>query len=116
MPSTRSGCLRALDELIDRSILDLDLYVGISGGAFVASLIAAGVSPREMYDEATNRTRTPFGIAAAPIYHLGPSEYVKRYARAPKLLREAAGHGAGRRRPQPRRPRAARRSSFSRRA
>jgi len=83
------GCLRALDELIDRSILDLDLYLGISGGAFVASLIAAGVSPRELYDEATNRTRTPFGITAAPIYHLGPTEYVKRSARAPKVFTEA---------------------------
>ena len=83
------GCLRALDELIDRSVLDLDLYLGISGGAFVASLIAAGVSPREMYDEAANRIRTPFGIAAAPIYHIGASEWVKRYARAPKLVRDA---------------------------
>jgi NTE family protein len=83
------GCLRALDELIDRSVLDLDLYVGISGGAFVASLIAAGVSPREMYDEATNRTRSPFGFAAAPIFHLGATEYLKRYARAPQVLRDA---------------------------
>ena len=40
------GCLRALDELLGRSVLDLDLYVGISGGAFVASILAAGVSPR----------------------------------------------------------------------
>jgi predicted acylesterase/phospholipase RssA len=83
------GCLRALEELVERSVLDLDLYVGISGGAFVASLIAAGVSPREMYDEATNRSHGPFGIAAAPIYHLGPAEYVKRYARAPRILRDA---------------------------
>ena len=50
------GCLRALDELLDRSVLDLDLYVGISGGAFVSSLLATGVSPREMYDEVTSRT------------------------------------------------------------
>ena len=28
------GALRAVDELIGRSVLDLDLYVGISGGAF----------------------------------------------------------------------------------
>ena len=83
------GCLRALDELVDRSVLDLDLYVGISGGAFVASVLAAGVSPRELYDEATNRTRTPFGITAAPIYHLGPAEYLKRYARAPRVFRDA---------------------------
>ena len=46
------GCLRALDELLGPKLRELDLYVGISGGAFVASLLAAGVSPREMYDEA----------------------------------------------------------------
>jgi predicted acylesterase/phospholipase RssA len=83
------GCLRALEEIVDRSVVDLDLYVGISGGAFVASIVAAGVSPRELYDEATNRTRTPFGINAAPIYHIGPAEYVKRYARAPRVFRDA---------------------------
>ena len=33
------GCLRALENLLDRSALDFDLYVGVSGGAFVASLM-----------------------------------------------------------------------------
>ena len=53
------GCLRALDELLGRSVLDLDLYVGISGGAVVASLTAAGISPWEMYDEAISRSGAP---------------------------------------------------------
>jgi predicted acylesterase/phospholipase RssA len=83
------GALRALDELIGRSVLDLDLYVGISGGAFVASLVAAGVSPREMYDEATSRTSTPFGVAAAPLYRLAPFELLSRSIRAPRVLMEA---------------------------
>ena len=83
------GALRAIDELLGRSVLDLDLYVGISGGAFVASLIAAGVSPREMYDEATSRTRTPFGVAAAPLYRLAPSEFLSRSLRAPRVLVDA---------------------------
>ncbi|HWX24272.1 MAG TPA: patatin-like phospholipase family protein, partial [Vicinamibacteria bacterium] len=47
------GCLRALEDLLDRSVLDMDVYVGISGGAFVASLLAQGVAPGEMYAEAT---------------------------------------------------------------
>ena len=83
------GCLRALEELLDRSVLDLDLYVGISGGAFVASLLAAGISPREMFDEATNRTGTPFGIATMPIYHFDALEFLKRSARAPTVIRQA---------------------------
>jgi predicted acylesterase/phospholipase RssA len=83
------GCLRALDELLGRSILDLDLYVGISGGAVVASLIAAGVSPGEMYDEATSRSGTALGITAAPLYRLGGLDFLKRSVKAPKVLTEA---------------------------
>jgi predicted acylesterase/phospholipase RssA len=83
------GCLRALDELLGRSVLDLDLYVGISGGAFVASILASGVSPREMYDEATTRTHSPLGVSAAPLYRLGSAEFLKRSVRAPGVLSRA---------------------------
>jgi len=83
------GCLRALDELLDRSVMDLDLYVGISGGAFVASLLASGVSPAEMYEQVTSRTRNPFGATSAPLYRLGIMEFLRRSARAPRVLKEA---------------------------
>jgi predicted acylesterase/phospholipase RssA len=83
------GCLRALEEVLDRSVTDLDLYVGISGGAFVNSLLASGVSPREMYDEVTSRTRSPFGVTAAPLYRLGPVEFLKRSLKAPAVLTRA---------------------------
>jgi predicted acylesterase/phospholipase RssA len=83
------GCLRALDELLDRSVLDLDLYVGISGGAVVASLTAAGLSPAEMYDEATSRRGGMLGTTAAPIYGLGGLEFLKRSVRAPRVLTDA---------------------------
>jgi NTE family protein len=83
------GCLRALDELLGRSVLDLDLYVGISGGAVVASLTAAGISPGEMYDEATRRGGTALGVAAAPLYRFGGLEFLKRSARAPRVLTDA---------------------------
>ncbi len=82
------GCLRALHELLGRSLLDLDLYVGISGGAFVASLLAAGISPSEMYDEATTR-KTLLGAAGTPLYRLGSGELLRRMAGAPRVLRDA---------------------------
>ncbi len=82
------GCLRALQELLGRSLLDLDLYVGISGGAFVASLLAAGVSACEMYDEATTR-RTLLGAAGTPLYRFGSAKLLRRMAGAPRVLREA---------------------------
>jgi NTE family protein len=85
------GCLRALEELLGRSVLDFDTYVGVSGGAFVASLLAAGVTPREMFDEATSRTREPFGLSRAPIFRFDPLAFVERSARAPRVLAEAVG-------------------------
>lgn len=84
------GCLRALEDLLDRSVLDFDLYVGISGGAFVSSLLANGISPREMYDELVSPSHNPLGVTAAPLFRLGAREYLSRGLRAPQVLAEAA--------------------------
>ena len=81
------GCLRALEDLLERSVLDLDLYVGISGGAFVSSLLANGISPVEMYDEVA--AGRPFGLSSAPIFRLGFTDLARRSARAPRVLRDA---------------------------
>ena len=83
------GCLRALEDILGRSVLDLDLYVGVSGGAFVASLLASGISPAEMYDEVASRNRSPFGVPAAPLFRLGAGEFVRRSLQAPRVLTEA---------------------------
>jgi NTE family protein len=83
------GCLRALEELLDLSLNDLDLYVGVSGGAFVASLLAGGISPKEMFDEVTSRTPAPFGVPAAPLFRLNALEFVKRWRHAPGVLSRA---------------------------
>ena len=77
------GALRALDELLDRSVLDLDLYVGVSGGAFVSALLAAGVPPREMYEEAVARPR---GRVVPPLFRLGLDEVFARSRQAPGVL------------------------------
>jgi predicted acylesterase/phospholipase RssA len=83
------GCLRALEELLGRSVTDLDLYVGVSGGAFVSSLLAAGISPREMFEQITSRTASPFGVAAASLFRLNVLEFAKRSLRAPGVLSRA---------------------------
>jgi predicted acylesterase/phospholipase RssA len=83
------GCLRALEELLDRNVTDLDLYVGVSGGAFVSSLLAAGISPREMFDQVASRTPAPFGLAEAPLFRLNALEFLKRSMRAPGVLSRA---------------------------
>jgi len=84
------GCLRALADLIDRPLTDLDLYVGVSGGAFVSALLASGTTPAEMYD-AVVAGGTAF--AADPtdaLFRLGAGEFWRRSRRAPRVLAEAA--------------------------
>ncbi|HLA76031.1 MAG TPA: patatin-like phospholipase family protein [Vicinamibacteria bacterium] len=83
------GCLRALSDLLDRSVCDLDIYVGVSGGAFVTSLLAAGISPEEMYEQVAERGRRPFGGSASDLYRLGLGDLLKRSARAPRVLVDA---------------------------
>jgi predicted acylesterase/phospholipase RssA len=83
------GCLRALEDLLDRSVLDFDLYVGVSGGAFVASLLAAGVSPAEMY-AVVSSPEGQSGWDHAPLFRLGAAEFARRSLRAPKVLAQAA--------------------------
>jgi predicted acylesterase/phospholipase RssA len=55
------GGLRALDEcLIGRRVNDFDLYVGLSAGAFLATSLAAGITPVQMIEalEGTSKQLT----------------------------------------------------------
>jgi predicted acylesterase/phospholipase RssA len=83
------GCLRALEDLLDRSVLDFDVYIGVSGGAFVASLLAAGVSPVEMY-EAASSPHPGSGWDERLLFRLGAGEFARRAVRAPRILAGAA--------------------------
>ena len=83
------GCLRALEELLGRSVGDLDLYVGVSGGAFVSALLANGTSAHEMYDA----VMAPAGGLDDPtgaLFRLGAGEYWRRSLQAPRVLAAAA--------------------------
>jgi NTE family protein len=80
------GALRALEELLDIRPHEFDLYVGVSGGAFVTSLLAHGIPPAEIYSEATSARGGGLGRGSAPLYRLGLGEVVARAARAPRLL------------------------------
>src|SRR5947199_6655787 len=55
------GALRALDLLtVNRTVNDFDIYVGTSAGAFVASLVANGITPEEMSRVVNNQVSTRF--------------------------------------------------------
>ena len=55
------GALRALDLLsVNRTVNEFDIYVGTSAGSFVASLLAAGLTPEEMSRVVNRQVPTPF--------------------------------------------------------
>ncbi len=59
------GVLRALDAcLVDRSIVDLDFFCGISAGALVGALLANGIGP----DEIARALTGPGSARIAPIH------------------------------------------------
>ncbi|MHB1835655.1 MAG: patatin-like phospholipase family protein [Solirubrobacteraceae bacterium] len=61
------GALRALELLsVNRTVNDLDVYVGTSAGAFVAAAVANGVTPEEMMRVIVKEQPAPF-----PDAHVG---------------------------------------------
>ncbi len=55
------GALRALELLsVNRTVNDLDVYVGTSAGSFVAAAVANGITPEEMMRVVVAEEPTPF--------------------------------------------------------
>ncbi len=81
------GALRALDEAVEGLDMGrIDVYVGVSSGAFLAAGLASGLSTAEMcrmfiIDQ-------PHGHQFRPEMFLRPAfaEYVKRAAKVPRIL------------------------------
>jgi predicted acylesterase/phospholipase RssA len=98
------GALVALEEALRGvTLTDVDVYVGVSSGAFVAAGLANGVAPREMHAMfiLDRSHHDPF----EPELLLRPAfgEYVRRLMQMPELIQAAAftyfgttmGHGLG---------------------
>lgn len=85
------GVLRAIEDLLDRSVLDLDMYVGVSGGAFVTSLLANGISPKELYHELLSDSSPLFSAIGSPLFRIGARDVARRTVRAPTVVRETLG-------------------------
>jgi NTE family protein len=91
------GALRALDLLsVNRTVNDFDIYVGTSAGSFVATLLAAGMTPEEMSRVVNKQVPTPFkdvdlGSLLRPAYGDFASRALLMPLRVVGLTRSLAG-------------------------
>jgi predicted acylesterase/phospholipase RssA len=85
------GALVALEQALQGvKLTDLDIYVGVSSGAFVAAGLANGIAPREMHDMfiLDRLHHDPF----EPDLLLRPAfgEFTRRLMQIPELMQSAA--------------------------
>jgi predicted acylesterase/phospholipase RssA len=75
------GGLKALDEfLVGRKVTDLDIYVGLSAGAFLATSLAAGIRPDEMIQALEGTSSTLAQLRPIDFYWPNVREFVLRPA------------------------------------
>jgi len=81
------GALLALNEAIDGlDFADVDVYVGVSAGSFVASTLANGISVEEMGRLLVSRRGRPQRFDPALFLQPHFYEYLRRTAMVPRLL------------------------------
>jgi NTE family protein len=84
------GALVALDEaLCGLRLNDCDVFVGVSSGAFFASGLANGLSPREMHARFIETAAHDDPFAPEVLLKMALREYGKRIALLPKLFASA---------------------------
>lgn len=84
------GALRAIDDLlVDRTVNDFDIYVGTSAGAIVASFLASGVSPEEMYLAIAGQHPAIAPLSREHVFSFNQRELVRRGMAVPAKLGRA---------------------------
>ena len=92
------GALRALDLLaLNRTVNDFDVYVGTSAGAFIASMVANGITPEEMMRVINRDLPSPLsdislGVLLQPNYGGFLRKSLTFPLRAAGVLRELVGN------------------------
>jgi predicted acylesterase/phospholipase RssA len=84
------GALRALDEAIDGLDLnDLDLYVGVSAGAFIGACLANGLTPAQMCRAIVKHEPGEHPFVPSTFFTPAVGELWRRGSRLPAVLVEA---------------------------
>ena len=87
------GALRAIDDLlVDRTVNDLDIYVGTSAGALVASCLANGLSPEALLQTIDGSHPELRGLERGHILRLNNRELLRRTLDLPRVLWGAWSH------------------------
>lgn len=87
------GCLTALDDFFEGAfcVNEFDIFVGVSAGAIISSLVANGYSPHELYRGITQESNSSLDFKRKNIYNLRLTEFIRALAplfkRLPSLLR-----------------------------
>ena len=73
------GGLMALNRYLSNfNVMDFDIYMGISAGAFLAAPLAAGVSPEELYQAIHGTSKRLTKFTPLDFYHPNVSEFISR--------------------------------------
>jgi NTE family protein len=87
------GALRAIDDLlVDRTVNDLEIYVGTSAGALVAAALANGLSPEAMLKTFDGSHPELRPIERRHIFRLNNREFLRRAMDLPRVLVRAWSH------------------------
>ena len=84
------GALCALSEALEGiDITDLDVYVGVSAGGFIAAALANDISPREMYDIFISSQGHKHKLEPEQFLRPAYREYLRGALAVPELIAEA---------------------------
>jgi len=87
------GALRAIDDLlVDRTVNDLDIYVGTSAGAVVASGLASGLSPEAMLRAFDGSHAEIRALERQHLFRLNSREFLRRALDLPRVVTGAWSH------------------------
>jgi len=87
------GALRAIDDLlVDRTVNDLDIYVGTSAGALVAAALANGLSPAAMLETFDGSDAERHALKRGHIFRSNRREFLRRTLDLPRVLAGAWSH------------------------
>jgi predicted acylesterase/phospholipase RssA len=76
------GGLKALDDyLVDRKVIDLDMYLGISAGSMLAVSLASGVTPDEMVKVLEGTSGRLDQLSPLQFYNPNLREFIERPAK-----------------------------------